>query len=311
MEYNKTSKIVAVKPSSEKRLGGYYLDLTSSIIDYQENRYGDFDENSIPMIGTKVNAYYNVVVILQYGLILYDLILQDIDIATNTSILKNILTWLDQNKCIEGDSFVWKNVKDNPRYGLKAGYISAMTQGEAISFYLRMYELFQEDKYLSYAQKAYNFLSKSYEEGGTKRIDNKGYLWYEEYPSSTPSFVLNGFVYTVFGIYDLYKKTQDPSVKKDFDECIRTLSANVHRYDVGYWSVYDLLHKELVMAYYQKNVHVPQMEALFFLTNNPVFLKYKTKWEKTLNPINILFVEIMYRVRYRWFWLSKKLNKTV
>ena len=95
------------------------------------------------------------------------------------------------------------------------------------------------------------------------------------------------------------------NVKKNIDLCINTLKKNIHKYDAGFWSRYDLLKHELVRYYYQKNVHVPQLEVLYKLTKEPLFLKYKQKWENNLSPINYLFVKLMYRIEYRFGNLKK------
>ena len=174
-----------------------------------------------------------------------------------------------------------------------------MTQGEVISFYLRMYQITNNQALLDTALSAYDFLKIEYKDGGTRRYDENGYLGLEEYPSVSPSYVLNGFIYALFGLYDLARVSKNEEVKSDVENSIESLKNNISKYDVGYWSVYDRQKQELVKVYYQKNVHIPQMEALYQLTNLDVFKHYKNKWEKNLNPINILFVNLMYRIRPR------------
>jgi hypothetical protein len=121
----------------------------------------------------------------------------------------------------------------------------------------------------------------------------------EEYPSKEPSFVLNGFIYALFGLYDLYRVRRDPEVKQDIDACIDTLVARLPDFDSGYWSNYDLQKRELVRYYYQKNVHVPQMAVLDELTGNPLFGWYRQRWQRQITPLNYMLVQVMYRVRPR------------
>jgi hypothetical protein len=174
-----------------------------------------------------------------------------------------------------------------------------MAQGEAISLYLRMHQALGRPAYLDTAWRAYRFLAVPWSDGGVRRYDADGNLWLEEFPSEPPSFVLNGFIYTLFGLYDLYRVTGDHGVKQDIDACLRTLAANLHRFDAGYWSLYDLRRRELVRYYYQKNVHVPQMAVLHRLTGDPLFERYRRTWEAQITPLNHLFVQVMYRVRPR------------
>ena len=305
MNYNKSNQVSAIRPLNLETLGFYYLDFTETISDYTSKGYGDFDSEGIPKMGNGPSSYYNEVVIMNYGFILHTEILRKKNESNNTVILKNIICFLNKRKIEKQDSAFWPSEKEYERYGLKAGFTSGITQGYAISFYLRMYELFGQEEYMETAKKAYNYLKISKAQGGVRVRDTNGYLWFEEYPSNKPSFVLNGFIYAVFGLYDAYKLNIDPDAEKDYFEALKTLKDNIHKYDAGYWSYYCLLLKELVMIYYQKNVHVPQMMALYYISDEDTFKYYSKKWNKQINSLNILFVKVMYRVRYRFKFIIR------
>jgi len=306
VEENKKIKLNVGTVSLAEELGSYYIDMRPAIIHYTDNIWGGkFDENGVPLCGSVDGFIYFPINIAQYGFILHAEWLETK--SENTLItLKNCINVLESLKSEKNGTFVWHHNHYEAKYKIDSPWASAMAQGEVISFYLRMYQILKNAFLLDTAIKAYEFLKFDYKDGGVRRIDNNGYLWFEEYPSNPPSYVLNGFIYTIFGLYDLYRVTQRTDVKKDIDLCIETLKSNLHKFDAGYWSYYDLLKKELVRYYYQKNVHVPQLEVLYLLTNEPVFDKYKRKWEKTVTPINYLFVQIMYRVKYRFSFLFKK-----
>ena len=97
----------------------------------------------------------------------------------------------------------------------------------------------------------------------------------------------------------MYRVKKGEKVLTKINACIKTLKENLYKYDAGYWSRYDLLKKELVRFYYQKNVHVPQLNVLYQLTNEPVFEQYMKKWERNISTFNYLLVQIMYRVEPR------------
>lgn len=282
--------------SMEEQLGVYYIDMRPSKVHYTEDLYGGgFDENEVP----KTGKGYFPINIAQYCFILHAEYLGNQDKKT-LKLLKNNIDKLEELQTEDEENCVWWHSHDKTRFGMDLPWASAMAQGEGISAYLRYYQITGEEKYLNYAKKAFHFMHTETSKKGVRRRDENGYLWLEEYPSEPPSYVLNGFIYALFGIYDLYRITKDEKAKQDIEECIRTLKDNIHRYDTGYWSIYDLRFKELVRYYYQKNVHVPQLEILYRLTGEEVFLKYKKKWEKTVNPFNYTFVKIMYRVLPRW-----------
>lgn len=300
MEEIKKIRLKTGTVSLSQNLGTYFIDMRPAIIHYDNNIWGGiYDNNGVPMCrDSKGNLFYSPVNVLQYGLILHAMFDENQNSKTLQT-LKQCIHVLDQIKSEKDDHCVWYYHQMEERYHIHPPWASAMAQGEAISLYLRMYQLEKNEAYIETAVKSYNYLKLDYSNGGVRRLDQDGNLWFEEYPSEKPSFVLNGFIYTIFGLYDLFRVTQDTGVKSDIEACIDTLKMNLHKYDVGYWSVYDLLKRELVHYYYQKNVHVLQLEILAELTGEPIFMKYKNKWEKTLNPMNYLFVQFMYRLQPR------------
>ena len=184
-----------------------------------------------------------------------------------------------------------------------------MAQGEVISFYLRMYQILLDESLLETAKQAYNFLRIWKKNGGVRILDAKHNLWLEEYPTEKPLLVLNGFIYAILGLFDLHRLTGSTEVEADIRACINTLKNTLREFDTGFWSFYDLGEKELVRYYYQKNVHIPQLEILYILTKEPIFIEYKGKWEAYLNFSNYLLVQVLYRVRYRMPWFYKVILK--
>ena len=305
-------KNVILKPgnvSLDPQLGAYYIDMSPAIVHYTDHHYGQFDDKGVSMNGFGKYADYYHINIAQYGFILHDIYIKDKSNKDVENVLFACLEWFENNKEEYKDTTCWRCTYYNKKYDLDKGWVSAMAQGEIISFYLRMYQLTQKKELLDTAIKAYEFMKIEVKDGGIRSYDENGYLWLEEYPSKPASYVLNGFIYAIFGLYDVYRVTNRGDVKKDIDSCIETLKNNLHKYDVGYWSLYDQLLKELVQVYYQKNVHVPQMQVLHMLTNDSFFLEYQKKWENTLNPINILFVKLMYRFLTRWNKLKKLISR--
>lgn len=285
--------------SFDSNLGAYYQDFAPAIYHLENNSLGEFDEQGIPFLIEGDRKYYSVVYVIQYALIQHELLLRDDDIEKRKNIILTCINWLDNKAETFKDSIVWRS-EENKQYNLEKGWISAMYQGQAISLYLRAGQLFNEPKYIEIAEKIFLFFQYDYSQGGALRIDKNGYKWLEEYPSNPPSYVLNGFIYSLLGILDLYRVTKNPNAKELYDNCILTLEKNIHKYDLFYWSVYDQDKKELVSYYYQKNVHIPLMAILFNLTKKDVFKTLEIKWSKQLNSKMALFlVQIMYRVQPR------------
>jgi heparosan-N-sulfate-glucuronate 5-epimerase len=285
--------------SMSQNLGTYYIDMRPAMVHYTENLYGgSFDENGVPMNAGPNGRYYYPINIAQYGFMLHADWLET-GAADTLASLESCLAALERLKTEDGQHCVWWHDFYEEKYGVEPPWASAMAQGELISLYLRLGQALERPALLESAYKAYRFMHVPFEEGGVRRRDKQGNLWLEEYPSQEPSFVLNGFIYALFGLYDLYRVGGYPDVKQDIDACLDTLVARLPDFDSGYWTNYDLQKRELVRYYYQKNVHVPQMAVLEALTGNPLFGHYRRRWQRQVAPLNYLLVQVMYRVRPR------------
>lgn len=141
---------------------------------------------------------------------------------------------------------------------LAPGWHSAMAQGHGISLLTRAYKLFNDKKYLKSAVNALELFKTNSSEGGV-RAEFFGNVWYEEYPTAPGSFVLNGFLYSLIGLYDLSKlkvpEVDDANVGAKVQEArvlyldgIRSLKKLLPLYDTGSGTIYDLRHVALGTA---------------------------------------------------------------
>lgn len=292
-----------------KELGAYYIDMRPALIHYDPNIWGGrFDQNGVPMVKFENNLEYYPINIIQYGFMLHADWLESKD-ERKLDLLLNCMETLESLKEEDANYCIWWHKYPHRRYGLKPPWASAMAQGEAISLYLRMYQATGKNMWLISAKKTFTFFEMDVAEGGVKRTDKNGRIWLEEFPSDPPSYVLNGFIYAVFGMYDLFRVTGKQNVKEFIDKCLDSLKYYLPHFSLWYWSLYDLRKKELVRYYYQKNVHVPQMEVLYELTGDEYFNKLRKKWENQLTTLNFLYVRLMYRIRPRLLRLRKGTNK--
>lgn len=285
--------------SLKRTLGIYYIDMRPAIVHYTTNLYGGgFDSDGVPLVVGRDGPYYYPITIAQYGLMLHADWLETKSPQRMTT-LESCLAKLEELKTEDDVHAVWWHQFYRERYNLKPPWASAMAQGELISLYLRLWQALGRQSLRETAWKAYRFMKVPVADGGVRRLDDQGNLWLEEYPSDEPSCVLNGFIYALFGLFDLYRVGGEHEVRDDIDRCLTTLTARLPDFDCGYWSRYDLQKRELVRYYYQKNVHVPQMAVLAQLTGNGLFAFYSHKWQRELTPLNYLRVQMMYRLQPR------------
>tara|TARA_B110001450_G_scaffold239038_1_gene246552 strand:- start:229 stop:1152 length:924 start_codon:yes stop_codon:yes gene_type:complete len=285
--------------SYDNFLGPYYQDIAPSLVHINNEVFAKLDNNGIPFKEVNGKKVYYVVMIIQYGIACYDLFCKNQNEEQNKKNVLAVLTWMDTHKENLNDSIVWRS-NANKQYNIKKDWISGMYQGQAMSLYLRGFQLFNNSEYLKTADKIFKSFFIDFDDGGFKRIDDGGNIWFEEYPTEKPSLVLNGFIYAMFGILDYHRVTNSLAAKELWESCLKTLENNLKKYDVWYWSIYDQLKKQLVSYYYQKNIHIPLMEIMYELTKKNIFSKYAKKWKKNLNnPIHRLVVKIMYRIQPR------------
>jgi hypothetical protein len=96
-----------------------------------------------------------------------------------------------------------------------------------------------------------------------------------------PTHILNGFIWASWGVYDYYLARGDPRAQKLFDDAMHTLAANLHAYDVGFWSLYEQSGtwlKMLASPFYH-HLHIVQLEILYRLTGENIFKKYASQWD--------------------------------
>lgn len=79
-----------------------------------------------------------------------------------------------------------------------------MGQGQAISLLSRaFYHSGGDLKYLKSAHAALKPFKVLNQNGGVLSKFMNLHSWYEEYPTIPPIFILNGFMYSLIGLYDL------------------------------------------------------------------------------------------------------------
>jgi hypothetical protein len=270
------------------RLYGYYSDMTIKTKPY----IGKKSNEGFPLVydNSKKKYYLHPVTVCQVGLGWFDVWLTKNTEFSRSNFLK-CADWLVQNQKskskIQG---VWDVPYEVPIYGLKENWISSLVQGQAISLLLRAYQDTNEEKYFASAKLALGSLLVEVKNGGLHRFDSNGNIYFEEYPTLKPSRVLNGLIYTIWGLFDFLLLNDDNEINWIYNSSIQSLLDNLHRYDVGYWTNYYLFEKtnisQVASPYYHQE-HISQLSAFNIIQENPLFSFYIKKWVKYINFINI------------------------
>lgn len=269
------------------RSDGYYPAIRKDNPKYTKKVYSrvvDFDEAGIPMLRLFEQKYWPVT-IAQYGLLNYNFYLTYKQEKYKQTVIE-ICNWFADNISCDGS---WQhnilyhcNVVNED---IKPPYASAMVQGEAISLLVRGYYLTKNNDYLDCAAKALNPYRKLVRDGGVLEYFN-GMPFYEEYPTATPSLVLNGFIFSLFGLYDLSITNHSSSkeAEKLFHDGSETLKKVLPLYDGGFCSRYDLSYFTAAPMEEHKNpfyhpIHVNQLIAMNSLLHSDVLDYYIRRWK--------------------------------
>ena len=167
----------------------------------------------------------------------------------------------------------WPHLMPMPHsYWLRPPWLSAMAQGEAASLLVRAHHRTGEKRYATAAARALAPMRVPVTEGGV-RAELDGGFFPEEYPSDPPSFVLNGAIFAIWGCRDVAVGLGHEEAAALYEEGVDALAANIHRYDTGYWSLYDLFPhpvRNLASGAYHL-LHLNQLRALHAVSPRPQF----------------------------------------
>ena len=120
------------------------------------------------------------------------------------------------------------------------------------------------------------------DKGGVLFIDQNNDFWLEETIVNPPTHILNGYLWTMFGIWDYWLATKDEKVRFFFDRCLKTLADNLKIFDAGFWSLYEQSGTTMMMlaSPFYHRLHIVQLNILFKITGRTIFKEYAEKWEK-------------------------------
>ncbi len=121
--------------------------------------------------------------------------------------------------------------------------------------------------------------------GGINFTDEQGNNWIEEYIVDPPTHILNGFIWSLWGIYDFGLYSNSEQIKNLFNGYVQTLIYNLKFYDTGYWSLYEQsgLKMPMLASPFYHRLHIIQLQIMAELTGFEVFSETAQKWLKYLH----------------------------
>ena len=235
------------------------------------------DDQGVPLFEYEGENYYHPVYMSQFGFKQLDWFRSTGDSAYFFRAVSTA-SRLKQMAVSKDSSVLFPNPFDFNVHSLnhelmEAPWLSAMTQGQALSLFCWLHDLTGDSNYMIWAEKIYNSyyrLKGSGHSDWVSCVDDNANIWMEEYPSDTPSFTLNGKIFAIIGLYDYYIATGDQEAKNILMAGITTIKNNVHRFrQENAPSLYCIKHQKSYTGYHQ--THINLLRTLHAMTQDPYF----------------------------------------
>lgn len=226
-----------------------------------------------PVAGT---VRHNPLRVIQAALAVHDLLRED-PTPDREAFFRRQLKWLvgEGAVVLADDTMVWPHYDRFARYGLEGPWISALTQGQAISLLVRAADYTGEERYLVAAERAIRAFGRA-----DLRLvwrGSEGEVFLEEFPCDPPSHALNGCLLAWLGIWDYVRATGDPEWERFARESLQGIQRVVPEFEVGNWTVYDL-HQQRPTSPAYHELHASLAEALFAITGDPFWEDRARRW---------------------------------
>ena len=239
------------------------------------------DENGVAVRTYRAQGrQYNPVFIAWWGLMNLERYLRESDPKCLESFHVQV-QWLKANAVTRSDgTVVWPNNFDwqEGHCRLKGPWISAMSQGLAMSVLVRAYRLTKDVGLLSLCEQSARVFERSVEDGGVRTQEKSGVL-YEEYPGYPLARVLDGFLFSLLGLYDLAQELQSDTIRQLFDKGIDGLKLRLADWDYRRkWTWYGA-HGYLCPPHYHR-LNGTLVQVLSHLAEDSVLARCGEDWNR-------------------------------
>ena len=257
---------------------------------YTANKF-QYDDDSIPLMNIKStyitpNNFLNNKMVYHpvYSIEIALVKINDYHFAHDTSSLelsdKIAFSLIDKSLKVDDATLIVYSfpyfIHDNAFQEIYSPWYSAMAQGMELSLLSRLYKETNDSVYLEHTGRvfqSFKLLKANEPFHWISCVDEKGFLWLEEYPMDVSCHTLNGMMFAMFGIYEYYELTKDPEAFDILQGSLATIDNYLGDFrnekDMSY---YCLKHK--VKDNYYHKIHQRQLKILYRMTGYEKFHKY-------------------------------------
>ena len=273
------------------------------------------DASGVPRARRRLyGEVYKAAFIAWWGLVNLGHYLRHGDTPAREAFLRQI-DWLESHAAIGSDgSFVWPNQYDLLEGAtlLRAPWVSAYDQGLVISALVRGYRMTGRPRLMELLRGAHRIFEISTHDGGIRAAAPRGVVYLEIPGGPTPG-ILDGFLTSLLGLYDLWVETGDSKVESLFREGIAGLKSFLPMWDYHQkWSWYATRAYLCPPAYHVINYSL--LIVVASLAGEPDLAAQAERWNPdSLSATDKLEIYLGFqitknwsRVRHRTWRLSKE-----
>ena len=210
--------------------------------------------------------------------------------ATADERFMEVCRLLERSGIADGDELVWPYPEAVRKYGLEPPWLSALAQGQAASVFVRAFLQSGDERFASAARRAIASLLPG-SRSGLVATTARGPVP-EEAPSNPPSLILNGWIYALWGLWDVARGLGDTASDAFFTASVDCLRRSIDKYDVGWWSLYSLFPfrlPDLAKPFYHR-LHVDQLDVLYRLVGYSELRVAAQRWRAYDTPVRRVVV---------------------
>jgi hypothetical protein len=221
------------------------------------------DETGVPFtLPTDVlPGFYHPTDIAQYALVNWNTYLKTRYEKLRQAFMIQARWLIEHETLITADAGGWPIPFPNSEFYAPKPWLSALTQGVGISVLVRAYQLTGEDVFLQVARRAARTFEMDILDGGVSCGVGDDGIFFEEVAAYPAAHILNGYILSLFGLYDYLALMNDARIHALIQRSLATLHTLIDDFDLGYGSRYDLLSKSPTSRFYHA-LHVTLLEAL-------------------------------------------------
>ena len=191
----------------------------------------------------------------------------------------NQINWLEQHAVTRADgAVVWPHdfdFQEGPIL-LRPPWVSANVQGFVVSALVRGWRITRRPRLLELLKGSARVFELDCESDGV-RVQAEGHVVYTETPGLSAPGIMDGFMRSLLGLYDLHVETGDPKIYELFMQGVKGLRYFLPRWDYrNKWSVYSNRDYLCPPAYHCLNRML--LTVLARLTGDSCFAEYAEAW---------------------------------